>query len=221
MNTVICGGGKLGTNVGRAMLAKKNDVMVIEIDNLKAKKLSTELNTKILPGDCTRIETLESAGTMGCDCFMALTGSDQANLVASQLARNYFKAKKVISRVNDPRNIETFKALGIELTVSSTEIITNLIEQEASIASSRLVASLGKGQAEIISAILPEKSVLDGKRLKEIRFPKGVLIVSLTHGEEVIIPNGDTILNIGDEIVAVCTGKTVKEFNKKVYERRK
>lgn len=95
MKVVIAGGGKVGLNLARIMLEKKYYVSVIEREKDKCAKLANALDAEIICGDCTTVSVLEAAGTHDCECFMAVTGSDQDNLVAAQLARNYFGAKKL------------------------------------------------------------------------------------------------------------------------------
>ena len=156
MKMVIVGGGKAGYNLARILLERRHTVSLIERDRRKCEKLADDLDAAIFRGDGTNVGVLEAAGALGADCFMAVTGSDQDNLVACQVARDHFHAKKVISRVNDPRNIETFRVLGIGNTVSSTEILTKMIEQEADLAHMHLIATLNQGKAGICSMTLPE-----------------------------------------------------------------
>lgn len=218
MKVVIAGGGKIGHHLARAMIEKRNYVSLIERDKDKCAKLANALDAEIICGDCTTVSVLEAAGTQDSECFMAVTGSDQDNLVAAQLAKNYFRAGKVIARSSDPRNIETFKLLGIDYTVSSTEIITNLIEQEADLAHMHLVASLNKGKAGIVSMTLTDATAYENVALKNVTFPKGALIISVVRDGELIIPNGDTLFHKGDEVVAVCQDKYTKALTKLMGE---
>lgn len=132
------------------------------------------------------------------------------NLVASQLAKQYFGAKKVIARANDPRNLETMRVLGVDYAVSSTEIIAQMIEQEANLMEFHLVASLNKGRGQICSVTLEENSALHGKSVREVVFPKGALLISIVRNNKLIIPGGDTVLQAGDEIIAVCEERAQK-----------
>lgn len=214
MRIVIVGGGKLGHQIARNMLDRKYDVRLIEKDKLKCMRLANELDAEVLCGDGTEIEVLDDAGTKNADCFIAVTGSDQDNLVASQLAKKEFRAGKVIIRANDPRNLEALRTLGSAIAVSSTEIITNLIEQEVDTAEMHLLATLNKGKAAICTMTLPQDSALDGVLLKDIALPKGSLIISLVRSDAMMIPNGFTAIHSGDEIVAVCEGESQKELMK-------
>ena len=220
MRIVIVGGGKLGYHLATIMLDRKHDVRLIEKNKLRCMRLANELDVEVICGDGTEIETLEDAGTQNADCFIAVTGQDQDNLVASQLAKRQFKAIKVIARANDPRNMDALRILGADIVVSSTEIITNLIEQEVDIAEMHLLATLNKGRAGICTMTLPPDTALEGVTLKDVDLPESSLVISIVRGDAMIIPNGNTVIHANDEIVAVCEGKSQKQLLRVLRERK-
>lgn len=220
MKIVIVGGGKLGYHLAQTMLERDYEVELIEKNKLKCMHLADVLDVEVVCGDGTEIQVLADANTHKADCFIAVTGSDQDNLVASQLAKKRFQVKKVITRANNPRNLEALRMLGMENAVSSTEIITRLIEQEVESAEMRLLASLNKGRAVICEIVVPENAKLDGKSLKEIELPPSSLIISILRNEELIIPQGDTEIFSGDEVVAVCDGHSQKHLMKIFSEKK-
>ena len=218
MRMIIVGGGKAGWNLARILLERRHTVSLIERDRQRCEKLADDLDAAIFRGDGTNVAVLEAAGAQNADCFMAVTGSDQDNLVACQVAQDHFHAKKVISRVNDPRNIETFRVLGIRNTVSSTEVLTKMIEQEADLAHMHLIATLNQGKAGICSMTLPEDTALDGVALKDISLPAGTLVISLIRRGVLTIPNGSTILQRGAELVAVSEERSQKALMRALAE---
>ena len=218
MRMIIVGGGKAGWNLARILLERRHTDSLIERDRQRCEKLADDLDAAIFRGDGTNVAVLEAAGAQNADCFMAVTGSDQDNLVACQVAQDHFHAKKVISRVNDPRNIETFRVLGIRNTVSSTEVLTKMIEQEADLAHMHLIATLNQGKAGICSMTLPEDTALDGVALKDISLPAGTLVISLIRRGVLTIPNGSTILQRGDELVAVSEERSQKALMRALAE---
>ena len=220
MRIVIMGGGKLGYYLATNMLEKKHDVRLIEKNRIKSMGLANKLDVEVICGDGSEITVLEHAGTRTCDCFIAVTGSDQDNLVASQIAKKEFMAHKVIARANNPRNMEALRNLGADIAVSSTEIITNLIEQEVDVAEMHLLTTLNRGKAGIIAMTLLPDSALDGIMLKDITLPKGSLIISVLRNDVMMIPNGFTVIHAGDEIVAVCEGKSQKQLTKILSSKR-
>lgn len=220
MRIVIVGGGKLGYHLATIMLDRKHDVRLIEKNKLRCMRLANELDVEVICGDGTEIETLEDAGTQNADCFIAVTGQDQDNLVASQLAKRQFKAIKVIARANDPRNMDALRILGADIVVSSTEIITNLIEQEVDIAEMHLLATLNKGRVGICTMTLPPDTALEGVTLKDVDLPESSLVISIVRGDAMMIPNGNTVIHANDEIVAVCEGKSQKQLLRVLRERK-
>lgn len=204
MRMIIVGGGQAGRSLARVLLERRHEVCLIEKDRARCAALAEDLSAAVFPGDGTNVAVLERAGARNAGCLMAVTGVDQDNLVAAQLAQGHFGTQKVIARVNDPRNAETFRALGIQDIVSSTEIVVQLIEQEADTAHMHLIASLHQGKGEILSMTLPFDTAWEGRALKDVAFPKGTLVISLIRGGELTIPNGSTVLRAGDELVAVA-----------------
>jgi trk system potassium uptake protein TrkA len=220
MVVVIVGGGKLGLDLAQTLMERKYEVHLIEKNKAKCIELANLLDAEVICGDGTEIEILEEARTKNCDSFIAVTGSDQDNLVATQLAKREFGAKKVIIRANNPANMEALRTLGTDIVVSSTEIIARLIEQEVDVAEMHLLATLNRGRASICTMNLPENSALDGMTLTEIPLPQGSLIISILRNDTMMIPNGFTVLHSGDEIVAVCENDIQKRLLKILGEKR-
>lgn len=212
MKIVIMGGGKLGAHLAENMLESKHTVRLIERDKNRCQRLANELDAVIICGDGTELGSLTDAETEDADCFIAVTGRDQDNLVACQLAKRQFHVKRVIARVNNPRNSQAMKAFGADIAVSSTEVITSLIEQEVDVAEMHLLATLNKGRAGICAITLPDDTALRRRTLNEISLPAGTLIISIVRGDALIIPNGSTMMQPRDEVVAVCSAGSQKEL---------
>lgn len=219
MKVVIVGGGNLGFSLAQSMLERDYEVDLIEKSRTRCNQIANLLDAEVICGDGTEVETLATAISGKVDCFIAVTGKDQDNLVASQLAKKKFQVKKVITRANNSRSLETFHKLGVTNTVCSTDTITKLIEQEVESASSRLIASLNKGRAAICDFKILEDSKVAGTSLKDIILPKSSLVISILRGPELIIPKGNSVLQAGDEVIAICLGdsqrKLVKLFEEK------
>jgi len=144
----------------------------------------------------------EDAGVTAADVFVAATGDDDDNLVACQLARIAFGVPRAVARVNNPKNEHIFHALGIE-AVSSTTIISRLIEEEATIGDIRTLMALRKGDMAIVEIKLPvDRCVVCGKQVADLNLPVDCLIVALLRGDSVIAVHGDTEMQPGDVVIA-------------------
>ena len=215
MRVVIVGGGKLGYYLSQSMIERKYGIALIEKNKSKCLNIANNLGIEVIHGDGTEIESLVDAGIAKADCFVAVTGRDQDNLVACQLVKRKFMVKKVIARVNNPRNLEVMKSLGVYNTVSSTEIITKMVEHEINNGEMQLVASLNKGKASILSMVLPSDFRMKDVKIKDMDLPSSCLIVSIVREEEFIFPQADTVLLPGDEIIIFCEHdkqRVIREF---------
>lgn len=214
MRVVIIGGGNLGFYLTKNMLDRDYTVNLVERNKTRCMELANKLDAEVIYGDGTELEVLSRAGVGRADCVICVTGRDQDNLVACQIAKKKFMVKMVIARANNPRNLEALRRLGADNAMSTTEIITRMIEQEVDSAGVHLLASLNRGKAAISALTLPDHSPLDGRALKNIPMPPSSLIVSIVRRERLIIPQGDTIIHSGDEIVAVCENGNQRELMK-------
>ena len=115
MNIVIVGGGKLGYYLAKTLAPHKHQLVLIEEDIKLCKKIANELSglgVQVVHGDGTDINFLKDASIDIADIMIAVTGFDENNLVACQLAKNYFNVSRTIARVNNPKNINVFQTIG-------------------------------------------------------------------------------------------------------------
>ena len=204
MYIIIVGGGKVGYYLAKQLVEDGHEVLVIEKDAARCEQMSSELGDIILRGDGCEGATLEAAGTGRADLLIAVTGDDEDNLVACQVAKTKFNVPRAVSRINNPRNEEIFKKLGIDTTVSSTAVILAHIEQELPSHPLISLMTLRGGGLEIVEVKIPHQAGVVGKRIKELLLPQESLII-LTIDEEGTprVPANDTVVRAGDEIVAV------------------
>ncbi len=128
MYAIIIGGGKVGYFLSRDLLDRGDEVTLVEKDQARADWLEGQLGSIVMRGDGDEMAFLSTTGIERADAVLAVTGDDEDNLVALQLAKKHFNVPLTIARVNNPANVEIFKALGIDEAVSATEILRNALE---------------------------------------------------------------------------------------------
>ncbi|MDO8886844.1 NAD-binding protein [Candidatus Oleimmundimicrobium sp.] len=213
MFIVINGGGKVGSALAQKLKKKKHKVVIIERDKKVCTQLATDFpDVMIIHGDGCDVSSQEDAGTSHANVFASVTGDDDDNLVACELAKAAFNVPRMVARVNSPKNERIFHKMGIE-AISSTTIISRLIEEEATIGDLITLYTLKKGQIALVEVELPaEKCKVCHKKIAEIKLPENCVIATIVRGNKAIIPHGNTVLRAGDSIIALTSIEKEKEL---------
>ena len=204
MYIVVNGGGKVGSYLAKTMIESGHDVAIIEKRSDVVDKLVGELSRKalVIQGDGCDAAYQEDAGVGRADVFAAATGDDDDNLVACQLAKTAFGVPRTVARVNNPKNERIFNALGIE-AISSTTIISRMIEEEATIGDIHTLTALRKGDMAIVEIELPvDRCVVCNKKVAELNLPVDCILIAVIRGDDIVTVHGDTELQPGDGVIA-------------------
>ena len=200
---MIVGGGKVGSFLSGALGAKGHRVVVIERDHELCERLAVTTSATVIHGDGCDVRYQEEANVGEADVFAAVTGDDDDNLVACQLAKTYFQVKRTVARVNNPKNERIFNKLGVD-AISSTTVIAQLIEERTTVGDIITLHTLKKGRLAVVELDLPDDRCRSCEvPLRDLGLPQGCVLVSIVRGDEVMIPQGDFTLQPGDTVIAV------------------
>ncbi len=207
MFVIVVGGGKVGTYLARALLAQNHEVVVIEKVAKKAQLMANLLETDVtMIGDGCDPVVLDAAGLKRADVVVADTGDDEDNLVVCLIAKRNSKAR-CIARVNNPRNRLIFESIDRDAPItliSSTEVILDAIDAHVNAADYSIIAKLRDSDLEIVRMTLPPGCRADGKRVVDLGLPRSSVVVAVDRkGEDLLIPNGDTLVRAGDGVLLV------------------
>jgi trk system potassium uptake protein TrkA len=203
MYIIIAGAGKVGWNLARELMQKEHEVTVVESSRNRYMTVEEELEHNIHYGDATELWVLERAGIVRADMVIAVTGDDEDNILISQVAKEKYLVEHTIARVNNPRNVEHFELLGIRPVVSATDLILRLIEHEVPHHGLVHLLDLKQEQLEIIELEVSGDAPAAGQRISEIELPDGCLVVSVLRNGSGFVPKADTLIEAGDEVLAV------------------
>ena len=203
MYVIIAGGGKVGWNLARELIAKGNEVTLLEQRRDRYLTIEQELEHAVQYGDATELWVLERAGIQRADMVIAVTGDDEDNMLICQMARDKYLCDKIIARVNNPRNRQWFKLLDIQPAVSATDLILRLIEHEVPSYGLVHLLDLREDRLEIIEVEVSPGAPAAGRRVSEIDLPDGALIISVLRADGGFVPKGDTVIDAGDEVLVV------------------
>jgi trk system potassium uptake protein len=203
MYIIIAGAGKVGWNLARELRAQEHEVTVIESNRDRYLAVEEELEHNIHYGDASELWVLDRAGVVRADMVIAVTGDDEDNILISQVAKEKYLVEHTIARVNNPRNVEHFELLDIRPVVSATNLILGLIEHEVPHHGLVHLLDLKQEQLEIIEVEVMGDAPAAGKRIEELELPEGCLVVSVLRNGSGFVPNSDTVIEGGDEVLAV------------------
>jgi trk system potassium uptake protein TrkA len=203
MYVIIVGAGKVGWNLARELLDKEHEVTLLEVDRRRYETVEEELEHCVQYGDATELWVLERAGIQRADLVIAVTGDDEDNILVCQVAKEKYGCERIIARVNNPRNLQHFKLLGIQPVVSATDLILRLIEHEVPRYGLVHLLALEEERLEIIELEVGVDSPAAGKRVKDVNLPEGTLIISVLRKGGGFVPKADTVIEAGDEVLLV------------------
>lgn len=206
MYIVVVGGGRVGYYLAKALLEEGHEVLLLDKSSAVCKTINEELGGICTLGDGCEAATLTDVGTARADMFVAVTGDDDDNLIACQVAKHQFNVLRTIARLRNPQNETLFKKLGVDVTVSSTNMILEAIEREVPTHPLTHLLTLRDKGLVLVDVRIPEKSEVAGKAMSALKLPKGsaaVLVIHKDLGPEVPTPN--TVLQSEDQVIAVTS----------------
>lgn len=206
MLAVIVGGGRGGSYLAQDLQTQGYQVRLVDRRPEVVAKLRQEISGDVICGDGCSPEILEQIGAAKADLLVALTHNDEDNLVVCRLAKHHFHVPRVIARVNNPLNEWLYtKAWGVDVAISQVHLTSKVIEEEIGMGELVTLLKLNRGEAALVELRLPETSPCRSKTIRDLNFPSDCVIVSVIRSGKLIIPRGDTVLEAGDEILAVST----------------
>jgi trk system potassium uptake protein TrkA len=212
MYIVIVGASKIGYNLTKSLAAEGHEVLLLEKDRSKYNALVKELGERIYHGDGCEVDTLKHVGASRAELLIAVTGRDEQNLVSCQLAKLLFMVPRTLAEVNDPKNEELFKSLGVDLTINTTTHISALIGHRLSI--EVLMPLLTFRNLEIVQAEIFDYSPAVNRAVKDIPLPPDTLLIAAIRDGEAVLLKGDSVLLPNDSVIALTNRGTERELRK-------
>jgi trk/ktr system potassium uptake protein len=214
MKVAIAGAGAVGRSIARELLRGEHEVMLLE-------RQASHLDPEAIPeavwvhADACELALLENAGMETYEVVIAATGDDKTNLVHSLLAKTEFGVRRVVARVNDPRNEWLFtEAWGVDVAVSTPRLLASLVEEAVSVGDLVRLMTLRQGQANLVELTLPPDTALAGKPVRALTLPRDSALVTILRGGRVIVPQADDPFEGDDELLFVASAEAEEALRK-------
>ncbi|HYZ10263.1 MAG TPA: TrkA family potassium uptake protein [Actinomycetota bacterium] len=207
MRIVVAGAGNIGRHLAFDLLERGHQVVVIEQDPGVLERAQQDApGVSFVLGDACEPWVLDKAEVRSCDVMVAATGDDEDNLVISLLSKQEYGVPHVVARVNHPKNEWLFtEAWGVDVPMSPPHVLTALVEEAVTVGDLVRLLKLERGQVTLVELTIDETAPVAGRPIYELRLPQDSAIVAVLRRGHVVIPQPETQLVAGDEILAIAT----------------
>ncbi len=212
MKIVIANGGNSASYIIDMFKSRQNELVVINSSRSIADELVKKEHVSVYVGSPFRQYVLEEAGAKDADVFVSLCEKDTDNYAACTLAKKMFNVKKVICVVNNPRNVDIFRRLGIDSVISSTYLLAQSVQSESSMESLIKTLSLDNDKINVIEAVVLSRYKIANQRIMDIDFPKYASIAAIYRNFQILIPNGQIVLKPKDVLMIVTAPENHKRL---------
>lgn len=205
MKVIIVGGGQVGSYLASLLIDRGHEIKIIEAKETRIEVLKKSLpENVIILGSGTDPQLLESADIKHTDVLVAVTGSDETNLVIATLARLEYGVNRVIGRVNNPKNAWLFTpVMGVDAALNQADLMARLVAEEMSMGDMMTLLKLHGGRYSLVERKVDPASSMVGKALRDIKLPTECVLVAVIRNSDLLIPRGDTVLMADDKAVAI------------------
>ena len=204
MYMIVIGGGRVGYYLTKALLNEGHEITIIEKNPIVCNTINEELGTICVRGDGCEASLLDEVGMERADMVVAVTSDDEDNLIACQIAKHRFHVPRTIARIRNPQNEILFKKLGVDITITTTNIIIEAIEEVVPTHPLTHLLTVRDKGLELVEVKIPPKAITVGKTLKELKLPaRTTLVLVISKDKNPQVPTPDTIIRGGEQIIAV------------------
>ena len=208
MYIIVVGADEVGYELAKALIRDEHEVFIVEGSQERCDAIKEELGSLVISGRGFDEAVLREAGTSRADVFMAVTGSDADNLAACQMAKHRFGVDRTMSLLSNGENEPLFRELGIDVCISTSEIILSRIEEE--LPRNPLVHMMDfKGSnREVVSIRIPQDAAAIGKSLREIPVPANSIVSCVLRRDgNLLAADSELVLGYDDEVVIITTAE--------------
>ncbi|MGM9940615.1 MAG: potassium channel family protein [Bulleidia sp.] len=204
---LIAGGFHEAQSLARSLLEKGYEVTVINRNQADCEKLAEIERLNVIYGDAGKKFILEDADAGSCRVAIALSGSDETNLIICEMCREFFHVEKTVCLLSDPSKTEFFYQMGVDRVVCALNMIAGIMEENALKDEMMNMIPIEEGRIHIAEAPVLHGSSLIGRKLWELNLPKGIIIGCILRGDQNLIPRGDTGVREGDILLMITSDR--------------
>lgn len=219
MKVVILGAGQVGASVAESLVSEQNDITVVDIDGPRLRALQDRLDLRTVTGNASHPSVLREAGIEDADLLVAVTQSDETNLVACKLATRMFNVPRRIARVRAADFLEDEQVLGregfeVDLAICPEQVLTDYLVKLVEFPEALQVLDFADGRVSLVAVRAFQGGPMVGRPIRELRahVPSvDARIVAVFREDKAIVPEGDTVIRAGDEVFCLASSRDIRQ----------
>jgi trk system potassium uptake protein TrkA len=219
MKIIILGAGQVGGTLAEHLADEQNDITVVDVDGEKLRLLQDKLDIGIVAGEASHPNTLLKAGAEDADMLVAVTNSDEINMMACQVAHTLFNTPTKISRVRSQQYLSYQEALfnrdhiPVDVIIGPEQLVTKNIQQLIANPGALQVLDFAEGRVQLVAVRAYHGGLIVGQQLQEIRkhMPKvDTRVAAIFRQNRPIIPEGNTVVELDDEVFFIAAKDNIR-----------
>ena len=219
MKIVILGAGRVGTSLAESLVSEQNDITIVDMDEARLRALQDRLDLRTVSGSASHPSVLLEAGIEDADIMIAVTQSDETNLVACKLAAQLFNVPTRIARLRAGEFLGNERILGadgfsVDLSICPEQIITDYIVKLIEFPEALQVLEFAHGKVSLVAVRAFQGGPLVGHPLQDLRkhIPKvDARVAAIFREDRPIVPEGNTVIQTGDEVFCLAATQDIRE----------
>ncbi len=218
MKIIILGAGQVGSSVAATLVSEANDITIVDTEAQRARELQDRLDVRVVIGQGSHPDVLERAGAEDADMILAVTNSDETNMIACQVAYTLFHTPTKIARVRDRSYLakpQLFaqEALPIDVLISPEQVVTDYIQRIIELPGALQVLDFANGRVRLVAVRAYHGGPLVGHELRTLRqHMPGIQtwVAAIYRRGKAIVPKGDTVIEVDDEVFFIAARKNIR-----------
>jgi trk system potassium uptake protein TrkA len=218
LKIIILGAGRVGTSVAENLVGEANDITVVDLDTVSLDKLQSRLDLKTIVGNASHPQILEQAGAENADLLLAVTQSDETNLVACKLAATLFNTPTKIARIRQASYLAHPKIFSpdnfnVDFTICPEQILTDYIKKLIDVPEALQVLDFANGLVKLVAVRVRADGMLVGRELQHIRETMPTVdtrVVAIFRRNRPLKPKCNTVIEEGDEVFFIAAKENIK-----------
>ncbi len=219
MKIIILGAGQVGASVAEGLVSEENDITIVDYDGARLAQLQDRLDLRAVTGNAASPSVLREAGAEDADMVIAVTQSDQSNLVACKLAHSVFNVPTRIARLRSRDFLEDASLLSednfaVDFALCPEQVITDYIKRLIEFPEALQVLQFARGRVSLVGVRAYEGGLLVGKPIKSMReylpLEMDARIAAIFRRDQAVFPSGDTVIEAGDEVFLLAAAEHIR-----------